>query len=99
VGLRVDRGLKDNDLIPVMADRPSFNQVPDIVTSSPNSANHEAKGQNVLYLGGSVRFVTTTHIGVNGDDIYLNQENRIAAGIDRLDAVLGASNFRPVLEE
>jgi hypothetical protein len=95
-GLRVDSVLMDNDLIPVMADRPSFNQTQGVFTApTPNSLNHDSRGQNVLYLGGAVRFVTNTHIGAYGDDIYLNQQNRIAAGLFRLDSVLGASDFRP----
>ena len=96
-GLRVDHATNDNDLIPVMADRPSFNQVQGVfVDTTPNSSNHDSKGQNVLYLGGAVRFVTNPRIGAYGDDIYLNQQNRIAAGLHRLDAVLGASDFKPV---
>ncbi len=96
-GLRVDHATNDNDLIPVMADRPSFNQVQGVfVDATPNSRNHDSKGQNVLYLGGAVRFVTNPRIGAYGDDIYLNQQNRIAAGLHRLDAVLGASDFKPV---
>jgi hypothetical protein len=95
-GLRVDTVLMDNDLIPVMADRPSFNQTQGVfVEPTPNSLNHDSKGQNVLYLGGAVRFVTNSRIGAYGDDIYLNQQNRIAAGLFRLDSVLGASDFRP----
>jgi hypothetical protein len=96
-GLRVDHVLNDNDRIPVMADRPSFNQTRGVFAeSTPNSRNHDGKGQNVLYLGGAVRFVTSPRIGAYGDDIYLNEQNRIAAGLHRLDAVLGASDFKPV---
>jgi hypothetical protein len=96
-GLRVDNILNDNDLIPVMSDRPAFNQTKGVfAASTPNSLNHEGKGQNVLYLGGAVRFVTSPRIGAYGDDIYLNEQNRIAAGLHRLDAVLGASDFKPV---
>jgi hypothetical protein len=95
-GLRFDTVLMDNDLIPVMADRPSFDQTQGVFAeASPNSRNHDAKGQNVLYLGGAVRFVTTPRIGAYGDDIYLNEQNRIAAGLHRLDTVLGASDFTP----
>ncbi len=55
----------DNDLIPVMADRPSFNQMQGVFAeTTPNSRNHDAKGQNVLYLGGAVRFVTTPRIAL-----------------------------------
>ncbi|HEV8062975.1 MAG TPA: hypothetical protein VGP68_24050 [Gemmataceae bacterium] len=95
-GVRIDTVLMDNDLIPVMADRPSFDQTQGVFAeTTPNSRNHDAKGQNVLYLGGAVRFVTSPRIGAYGDDIYLNEQNRIAAGLHRLDAVLGASDFKP----
>jgi hypothetical protein len=95
-GLRIDNVLNDNDLIPVMADRPPFNQIQGVFAeATPNSRNHDSKGQNVLYLGGAVRFVTNPRIGAYGDDIYLNQQNRIAAGLHRLDTVLGGSDFRP----
>lgn len=83
----------DMDLMPIMADRPSFSQVKEMVSATPNSLNHAGKGQNVLFLGGNVRFVSSPRLGE--DDIYLNQDHHIAAGRHREDSVLGGSNFRP----
>ncbi len=74
----------DNDLIPVCAD------IPVGVTGAPH-----AHGQNVLFGGGHVRFATVPTVGVNGDDIYRNLLGRVAAGVDRADAVLGVGADRP----
>ena len=60
-----------------------------------NSLNHGGTGQNVLYFGGNVTFATHRHVGVDGDDIYLNKRNRVAAGVNRWDTVLGASAAHP----
>jgi hypothetical protein len=94
-GMYYDRTQKDNDLIPIMADRPPFEQLKGIVYTTPNSLNHGERGQNVLYLGGAVTFMTSPQIGLDGDNIYLNQDGRIAHGLHRHDSVLGASNFQP----
>jgi len=84
VGLRRDSG----DELPVLADCP-----PPVGVG--NSPNHNGRGQNVLYLGGNVRFQKDRTAGVAGDDIYLNWQNRVAAGRDRTDTVLGSSAARP----
>jgi hypothetical protein len=91
LGLRRDLG---NDLLPVMADRPPFEQTPEGRTANGNSRNHGGAGQNVLRLGGDVQFFTTRSVGVDSD-IYLNRKGRSEAGLDMLDSVLGASSFRP----
>jgi prepilin-type processing-associated H-X9-DG protein len=75
---------EENDLLPVCAD------VPAATTVAPH-----AHGQNVLFAGGHVRFATVPTVGVNGDDIYLNLFGRVAAGVDRADAVLGVGADRP----
>jgi hypothetical protein len=75
---------EENDLIPVCADIPA----------GAAAAPHP-HGQNVLYAGGFVRFATVSTVGPNGDDIYLNQLGRVAAGVDRADAVLGVGVDRP----
>jgi hypothetical protein len=49
----------------------------------------------VLYIGGNVRFCTSSNVGINGDDIFLNQAARIAAGLHRLDTVLGSRDSYP----
>jgi hypothetical protein len=86
-GLRREPGM---DLMPILADRPPFVRLPSPVEMS-NSPNHGGTGQNVLHVGGDVRFCTQRGVGPNGDDIYLNQKHRVAAGVDANDAVLGAS--------
>lgn len=47
------------------------------------------RGQNVLYLGGMVRFATTPAVGINGDDIYHNDAGVVRAGLHVFDASLG----------
>jgi hypothetical protein len=91
-GLRLERG--QNDHLPIIADRPPFEQQVQTPLAG-NSLNHGGKGQNVLYLGGNVRFCTDQYAGINRDDIYLNRNNAARAGLDRNDTVLGASGFQP----
>jgi hypothetical protein len=69
-------GAADEDLMPVMADRPM-------------PVSH-VDGQNVLFMGGNVRYATTPTVGVNGDHIYLNLGGLVAPGLHRYDAVLDA---------
>jgi hypothetical protein len=83
-GLRCDSG----DLLPVMADR--------LPCAAPgNSPNHGGAGQNVLYLGGKVRWCANRSAGIDGDDIYLNRRNEVHAGLAREDTVLGCSDSSP----
>ncbi len=89
-GLRSDSG----DALPIMADRPPFS--PGAIAGPGNSLNHGGKGQNVLFLDGSVRFCTQRTVGKDGDDIYVNKFNRVEAGQGRWDTVLGASWASPV---
>jgi hypothetical protein len=83
--------------VPVMADAPpaldSGNDV-----GPGNSPNHGGKGQNVLHRDGSVRFWTRRTLGADGDDIYLNADQRVAAGRGPRDAVLGSSAAVPFPE-
>jgi hypothetical protein len=98
-GLRFDPAQLNNDLVPIMADRPPFEQDNPASWKVPsvNSPNHGGAGQNVLYLGGQVKFCKSRAVGVDGDDIYLNKDKLPEAGIDRWDSVLGASGFHPSL--
>jgi hypothetical protein len=81
-------GLRQGDnLLPIMADRPS--------PRGGNSLNHGGGGQNVLYVGGHVIWHTTTFAGPDGDDIFCNRDNRVLAGVDPTDAVLGPSDATP----
>ena len=79
------RGLDDG--LPIMADRPPFTETN--ASDLGNSPNHGRRGQNVLYIGGHVRFLTGRTIGP--DDIYRNNNNEVGAGLNRQDTVLGAS--------
>jgi hypothetical protein len=76
---------KENDLIPISADYPSAVAAPP--GDGPTSGHRT--GHNVLFIGGNVRFATLATVGVNGDDIYRNQLGEVAAGLTRVDTVLG----------
>lgn len=89
---RCDPSETNSEFIPILADRPPLH-----ISSGDlgNSPNHLGKGQNVLYSDGHGSFRTTRGVGVNGDDIYLNEDNVVGAGKHRWDAVLGESTSRP----
>jgi hypothetical protein len=95
LGYRDDAGayhapwLLPADSLPILADSPPSDGIPS------NSANHDGTGQNVLFLDGHFRFVTQRHVGNPDDDIFLNRDNRVAAGVDAQDNVLGRSATRP----
>jgi hypothetical protein len=78
--------------IPIMADRPPRERETP-AWQSLNSPNHYGLGQNVLYLGGHVRFERRRMIGE--DDIFLNAGRRLAVGHGPRDAVLGPGEARP----
>jgi prepilin-type processing-associated H-X9-DG protein len=73
---------------PIMADRPPA------VGVLSNSINHGGTGQNVLFADGHVKFLPKRTLGA-GDDIFLNREGIVAAGVDASDIVLGHSGARP----
>jgi prepilin-type processing-associated H-X9-DG protein len=81
----------DNGGLPLMADMAPRD--PNDI-SHGNSPNHGG-GQNVLYIDGSVKFATNRYVGVNGDDIFLNRENRPEAGVEATDSSLGTSADHP----
>ncbi len=89
LGLELADGA-NTDLIPVAADDPCHAVAPAPGTESPHR-----RGQNVLYLGGNVRFAAAATVGVDGDDIYRNAAGRVGAGLHRYDAVLGRAGDRP----
>ena len=74
---------------PILADSPPADG------SGGNSPNHDATGQNVLFLDGHFCFVPQRTLGDPDDDIFLNRVNRVAAGVDAYDIVLGRSAARP----
>jgi hypothetical protein len=88
------RGLErsSGDTLPILADCPP----PD---GRGNSLNHGGRGQNVLYVGGTVRWCALTTVGENGDDIYLNQKFQVRAGLNRCDTVLGPGDASPYRAE
>jgi hypothetical protein len=86
MGLRRDSG----DLLPILADRARTD-------GRGNSPNHGGAGQNVLYIGGQVRWCVEPTVGVDRDDIYRNLKNQVLAGEHQLDTVLGSSEATPWL--
>jgi prepilin-type processing-associated H-X9-DG protein len=80
-GLRQGGAPEGTDLLPILSDR-------------PRPISH-GNGFNVLFIGGHVRFCTTPNVGVDGDDIFVNQASEVAAGLHRLDSVLGPSDTSP----
>ncbi len=72
---------------PLMADCPG----PD--ATKGNSPNHGGKGQNVLYVDGSVKFCTTR--APDGDDFYVNKIKKVGTGFNQADDVLGGSDAAP----
>jgi hypothetical protein len=84
-GLSRDSG----DLLPILADRPRD-------AGLGNSPNHDGSGQNVLYIGGHVRWCDVPTVGVDRDDIYRNLKYQVFAGEHELDTVLGPSNASPI---
>jgi len=90
----ISRALGDE--VPIMADRPlRSREAADWQTR--NSLNHAGTGQNVLFLGGHVRFHKDRRIA--GDDLFLNANRRLAAGRGPHDAVLGPGEARPYPDE
>lgn len=90
VGLRRDPDDGPCDLIPLAADNPAPDASPCCGPISPH-----ARGQNVLYVGGQVRFTTTALAGVEGDHIYQNRNGWVGAGVAKSDTVLGRAGDRP----
>jgi hypothetical protein len=75
--------------VPVLAD------APDVSDAGVKVANHGGCGQFVLFQSMCVRFRKTCQLQPRGDDIYLNDEGRHAAGADLSDVVLGRSEYLP----
>lgn len=87
VGLE-KHSISEKDNLPILADRP--------ITRTGNGVSPEHRyGQNVLFMAGHVRFCTTTKVGIGGDEIYINQFGRVAAGLHHRDTVLGFGGDQP----
>ena len=89
---RYQSDIYNYSVMPVIADGPSI-PGPDGELRG-NSPNHN--GQNVLFLGGNVRFSKTPYNPwKEGDHLFLNNEGKVAAGVDPWDTVLGCHEDRP----
>ena len=82
----------ESDQFPILADAPERRN------SSTVPMNHR-KGQNVLFIGGHVRFCTNPFVGPEvggkGDDIYFNTAYEAHAGTHQWDSVLGRAHEEP----
>lgn len=85
----------NTEFVPVLADRPPFDHPGSPEQMAGNSPNHGGLGQNVLYLGGNVRFAKTRLVGLNGGDIYLNRRHQVGAGVDDRDIPLASGPVHP----
>lgn len=77
-----------SDTTPVAADLPRF-------TDTDTTVRGRHGGWNVLAAGGGVRFVTTAHAGLDGDDIFRNDDGFHRAGRRPTDTSLGRPFDRP----
>jgi hypothetical protein len=81
--------------------RTFFALVADAPGSDPSngrqSLNHGGRGENVLLECGGVRFVTSSRLLPQGDDIYVNDRGVVAAGLRQGDSVIAAGAARPIL--
>ncbi|MGL4461685.1 MAG: hypothetical protein ACRC1K_05980, partial [Planctomycetia bacterium] len=87
---------RDQPLQPLAADRPPrFGEhgLEDVDLSEANSPNHQLAGQNVLYVDGSVRWLSGRT--VRGDDLFTNANRVVGAGVGAGDAVIGVSEAVP----
>jgi hypothetical protein len=75
----------------IMADEPS--------ATLPHfqSLNHGGFGQNMLFEDGHAGYQTSCTTKGCRDEIFVNDQNQVAAGVHLDDAVLGASSARPLL--
>ena len=78
------------DNYPLMADAPK------LTSAGHVSTNHGGKGQNVLFEAGNVQYLNTATVDpYDVDNIFLNDEERVAAGLHPSDAVIGPSGASP----
>jgi len=91
-GLRLEPVLDDSAYLPILADRAPAG----VDQGDPgNSPNHGGYGQNVLYVDGHSRFCKKRTVGYGADDIFVNFDNKVAAGKMLWDTVLANSAAQP----
>jgi len=73
----------------ILADAPSNSQ------PGRRSANHDCRGQNVLYEDGHVQFIV--NLPDLPDDPFHNREGYVAPGLDCDDSVVGCSCDKPLI--
>lgn len=70
--------------------------VPDPASPMFHSDNH-AGGQNVLFEGGNVRYVTVPVSSVGQDHFYLNAAGQVGPGLNRYDSVIPPAGRVPIV--
>ncbi len=91
IGLRrPDPILGTDDRMALSGDFPAVAVAPAGGPYSPHG-----RGQNVLFAGGNVAFVTSAGVGIDGDDVYRNASGQVAAGLYPADGCLGRPGDRP----
>ena len=76
----------------LLADAPTCAPASNIV-----SDNHGGIGQNVLFEDGHVANLTSRTTEGCGDDIFLNDQGEVSAGMHRDDAVIAPSPAKPII--
>lgn len=66
-------------------------------TSNVVSANHVGMGQNVLFEDGHVETLAGRTPHGCGDDIFLNDQGEVSAGMHRDDSVIAPSPAKPII--
>jgi hypothetical protein len=80
--------------------RPRFALIADAPTRDRpdhQSANHGGRGQNVLFEDGHLMFLTSSRVCDRSDDIFVNDNGLVAAGVHADDAVIGPSDAPPII--
>jgi hypothetical protein len=76
----------------LLADSPTCGTTSSVVTE-----NHGGMGQNVLFEDGHVAHLTRRTPEGCGDDIFLNDQGEVSAGMHRDDAVIAPSPAKPII--
>lgn len=75
-----------SEQVPLLADQPPHENFQALRPG--NSPNHGGRGQNVLYADLHVGWHNTRRLGPNDPDMFLNDRNELAPGLDSDDAAL-----------